>query len=75
MGHRIVNGKVITIVAMNANSYRNADSLVSTEELGRIMGSKNVKIIEAGFDMPGSKPPTAHEKYVQAIFRHRRNRR
>ena len=51
---------------MNANSYRNADSLVSTDELARIMGSKSVKIIEAGFDMPGSKPPLAREKYLQA---------
>jgi len=66
MGHRIVNGEVITIVRMSANSYHNADSLISTDELARIMGSKNVKIIEAGFDMPGSKPPLAREKYLQA---------
>src|SRR5581483_2589015 len=66
MSHRIVNGNVITIVAMNANSYHNADSLISTEELARTIGSKNVKIVEAGFDMPGSKPPFAREKYVQA---------
>jgi thiosulfate/3-mercaptopyruvate sulfurtransferase len=51
---------------MSANSYHNADSLISTDELARIMGSKNVKIIEAGFDMPGSKPPLAREKYLQA---------
>jgi thiosulfate/3-mercaptopyruvate sulfurtransferase len=51
---------------MSANSYRNADSLISTDELARIMGSKNVKIIEAGFDMPGSKPPLARERYLQA---------
>lgn len=51
---------------MNANSYRNADSLISTEELARTMGSKNVKIVEAGFDMPGSKPPLARERYLQA---------
>jgi thiosulfate/3-mercaptopyruvate sulfurtransferase len=51
---------------MNANSYRNADSLISTEELARIMGSKNVKIVEVGFDMPGSKPLLAREKYLQA---------
>ena len=66
MGHRIVNGEVITIVRMSANSYHNADSLISADELARIMGSKNVKIIEAGFDMPGSKPPLAREKYLQA---------
>lgn len=51
---------------MNEKSYRNGDSLISTDELARIMGSKNVKIIEAGFDMPGSKPPTAHQKFLQA---------
>ena len=51
---------------MSANSYHNADSLISTDELARIMGSKNVKIVEAGFDMPGSKPPLAREKYLQA---------
>ena len=51
---------------MSANSYHNADSLISTDELARILGSKNVKIVEAGFDMPGSKPPFAREKYVQA---------
>lgn len=51
---------------MSANSYHNADSLISTDELARIMGSTNVKIIEAGFDMPGSKPPLAREKYLQA---------
>lgn len=50
---------------MNANSYLNADSLVSTDELARIMGSKNVRIVEAGFDMPGSQPPTADEKFLQ----------
>ncbi|HKR30470.1 MAG TPA: 3-mercaptopyruvate sulfurtransferase [Terriglobales bacterium] len=65
MGHRIVNGEVITIVIMSANSYHNADSLISTDQLAQIVGSKHVKIIEAGFDMPGSKPPTAHQKFLQ----------
>lgn len=51
---------------MNAKSYCNAESLISTDALARIMGSKNVKIVEAGFDMPGSKPPTARGKYLQA---------
>lgn len=66
MSHRIVNGDVITIGMMSANSYHNADSLISTDELARIMESKNVKIVEAGFDMPGSQPPTAREKFLQA---------
>ena len=51
---------------MNANSYRNPDSLVSADELAQILESKNVKIVEAGFDMPGSPPPRAHEQYLKA---------
>ncbi|HWC20429.1 MAG TPA: 3-mercaptopyruvate sulfurtransferase [Terriglobales bacterium] len=48
------------------DSHRNSSSLLSTEELAKILRSRNVRVIEAGFDMPGSKPPLARERFLQA---------
>lgn len=47
-------------------SYRKSSSLISTEELSKILGSPKVRVLEAGFDMPGSAPPLAREKFLQA---------
>ncbi|HVH86276.1 MAG TPA: 3-mercaptopyruvate sulfurtransferase [Terriglobales bacterium] len=46
-------------------TYQNSNSLISTEELTRIVGSPNIRVVEVGFDMPGSKPPYAREKFFQ----------
>jgi len=47
-------------------SYRNSSCLISTEELVKVIGSPRVRVVEAGFDMPASKPPLARDKFSQA---------
>src|SRR5690349_14571747 len=47
-------------------SHRHSCGLISTDELAKIIGSPSVRILEAGFDMPGSKPPLARDKFPKA---------
>jgi thiosulfate/3-mercaptopyruvate sulfurtransferase len=47
----------------NPATYPNLNSLISTDELAKIIGSPNVTVVEAAFDMPGSKPPMSLEKF------------
>jgi len=64
----IVNALLFTIVGMSTaeTEYANPDALISTDELAAILNSRNVRIVEAGFDMPGSKPPLAREKFRES---------
>src|SRR4051812_1640745 len=48
------------------SAYKNPGSLISTEELAKIIDSPNVRVVEAAFDMPGSKPPLALERFREA---------
>jgi len=47
-------------------SHRTFSSLIATEELVKIIGSPGVRVVEAGFDMPGSKPPLARDRFSEA---------
>jgi thiosulfate/3-mercaptopyruvate sulfurtransferase len=46
--------------------YTNPDALISTAELNEILDSATVRVVEAGFDMPGAKPPLAREQFRSA---------